>query len=309
MLKTDKVAILLATYNGEKYIKEQLDSIIGQSFSDWHLLIHDDGSKDETVKIIKEYEEKFPEKISILEGAPQGGAKKNFFYLMKNVDAPYIMFADQDDVWLKDKVKLSVEKMLEAEKEIGSDKPILVFADLKVVDEKLEVISESMNKFQSLDPKRVKPENLMIQNVVTGCTSLINKKLLELSVKECDLSKVIMHDWWYALIAAEFGKVSYLDEAVILYRQHGDNSVGAKDVNSAEYAINKLKKSDEIKESLKLTRIQAGEFAKTFGLKDSLFDEYSKLSEKGKLERLNFYKKYDVKKTNRSRNIGLTIWG
>ena len=96
----DKIAIILATYNGGKYLREQLDSIFAQTYTKWHLFIHDDGSVDDTNQIIMEYRFRNPDKITIVEGVSTGGAKNNFYFLLKNVEASLYMFSDQDDVWL-----------------------------------------------------------------------------------------------------------------------------------------------------------------------------------------------------------------
>ena len=115
-----KIYILLATYNGEKYLKEQLDSLFEQTNQHWTLWIHDDNSKDNTISIIKEYQSKYPNKIKFLDdNISTGGAKENFTYLLENIDDDYehIMFCDQDDVWLEDKIDITLKKMLEIEKE------------------------------------------------------------------------------------------------------------------------------------------------------------------------------------------------
>ena len=113
-----KIYILLATYNGEKYLKEQLDSLFEQTNQHWTLWIHDDNSKDNTVNIIKKYKSKYPDQIEFLDDdISTGGAKENFTYLLDNIndDYDYIMFCDQDDVWLEDKIEITLKKMLEIE--------------------------------------------------------------------------------------------------------------------------------------------------------------------------------------------------
>ena len=125
-----KIAILLATYNGEKYIQEQLDSLLDQSYQDFKIYIHDDDSKDMTVDILMKYKKMFPKKIKILEGKSTGSPKNNFLYLLGNVDAEYYMFCDQDDFWKKDKVQKTYDKMIENE-EKNKSKPILVFSDFR----------------------------------------------------------------------------------------------------------------------------------------------------------------------------------
>ena len=125
-----KVAILMATYNGEKYLSEQIESIINQTFTDWVLYIHDDGSTDGTLEIIKKYVKIYPKKIILIQGERTGGAKFNFFSLMDKVTAEYIMFSDQDDWWLPDKINKTLEKCIKIENG-QKDTPVVVFTDFK----------------------------------------------------------------------------------------------------------------------------------------------------------------------------------
>lgn len=310
MIKTKKVAILLATYNGERYIKEQIESLLAQSYDAWELYIHDDDSSDGTVRIIREYTSNYPERIKIIESPSTGGAKNNFFLLMKSVDAPYIMFCDQDDVWQKDKIEKSIKCIKDVENDIGADKPALVFTDLKVVDKDLNVLADSMNATQKLDPGKTEFKDIMIQNNVTGCTMMINKAcVLKASlIKEYD--KVIMHDWWCALVAARYGRLAYIPETLILYRQHGSNSVGAKDVSKISYIVDRLKNNRQVSDNLAATREQARAFAKTFGLgRTDLATIYADLGRRNKIERIYFYLKNGVLKSGLVRNLGLMVWG
>lgn len=223
------ITILMATYNGEKYIAEQIDSILNQSFKDYTLLIHDDGSTDSTVELIKSYVSLHPKRIKLIEdNIKTGGPKNNFFHLMDQVDSPYIMFCDQDDIWLKDKISNAYNACKKIEKKYGENTPVLVFSDLIVTDKNLNVISESLFKMQKTEPKIAKKLNYLVyKNCVTGCTMLFNRKALNVSLPtSCN---AIMHDWWVALnVLKNNGKVSFLHTKDIFYRQHGMNSVGAK---------------------------------------------------------------------------------
>ena len=155
MHSTDKIAILMATYNGEKYICQQIDSILSQTCKDWELYIHDDGSTDNTIAAVESYVEKYPDKIHLIDGKSTGGAKYNFFYLFSQVEAPYYMTCDQDDVWLEKKIELTYDKMLAIEKtdgkELKSGLPCLVYTELCVVDSELNTIADTMSEYQSLD--------------------------------------------------------------------------------------------------------------------------------------------------------------
>ena len=225
-----RIYILLATYNGEDYLNEQIDSLLKQTYKDWILWVHDDNSIDKTVNILKEYRQQYAEKIKLLDdNIFTGGAKENFTYLLNNIDKnyDYIMFCDQDDVWLEDRIEIFLNKMKEVE---GDDplKPVLIHTDLKVVDTSLNLISDSFFKYQKINPEWSKEfEVSLVQNSVTGCAMMINKQAKEVSLPIG--RNAIMHDWWILLkVLQRNGIVEYLKDTTILYRQHSLNDVGAK---------------------------------------------------------------------------------
>ncbi len=146
-------------------------------------------------------------------------------YAIKQTDADYFMFCDQDDIWLDDKVEKTLLLMQSEEKELSS-KPLLIHTDLKVVDAHLHVMAPSFWSYEYINPSANTLNRLLLQNTVTGCTAMLNRKLAELSLPIHQSS--IMHDWWIALVASAFGKISYLNESTILYRQHENNDTGAK---------------------------------------------------------------------------------
>ena len=242
-----KIAILLATYNGAKYIREQLDSLFQQSCGDFHLYIRDDGSKDDTLKIVQQVHEMFPDRVTILKDSQKHrGAAKSFMYLLENVDSEYYMFCDQDDIWMLEKIEKTFARMKEIEKVItdagntaqvngsaamsGSAEknvPILVATDLGVVDEQLNLLSESFNKDLKIDVFRKHPELICVRHVVTGCTMMFNRAAKEASLPMSP--RATMHDEWVALcVHFKGGIISILDEATILYRQHTSNTLGAE---------------------------------------------------------------------------------
>ena len=304
-----QIAILLATYNGASYISEQIDSILNQTYTNWKLYIHDDGSKDQTLDIIKEYENKYPDKIQIVDGPGCGGPCKNFMYLFRKVEAELYMCCDQDDVWLPSKIELTYNCF----EKIQTDKsmPCLVHTDLKVVDGNLNIVAESMNSYQKLFASDGSINHVVVQNVVTGCTMMVNlalrNKLIKIDVNE----NVIMHDWWAALIAAQFGKIEFLDQSTIMYRQHGDNSVGAKKLD-LNLMMKKFQRSerDAIRKSLSLTQKQAKEFAKVYGLNNkSDIYQYGLLENMNKFSRLKLYITKGFHKSSLFRTFGLYLWG
>lgn len=260
-----KVEILMATYNGSKYIAEQIDSILNQSYGNFHLTISDDASTDNTVEIIDSYVSTYPSKITrVVSNMHFGNARDHFFWLMKECNEEYIMFSDQDDVWNKDKIYLSMNELLKLEENNTKDTPLLVFTDQTVVDSHLNIISKSMMTYQKQDTSSIDYKKLLFQNIVTGCTVCTNKALIELSLKFKDSHSIIMHDWWLAIVAFRFGEVAFINKSTMLYRQHADNSIGAQDVKSARYKIFVLKNIDILKDKIQKKKKQAELFEQVY---------------------------------------------
>ena len=234
-----RIAILMATYNGEKYLREQIDSIISQTCQDWHLYIHDDGSKDSTIAIIKDYICQYPDSITLLDYPPQGGACWNFLSMLEKVEAPYYMFCDQDDVWLPEKIEKTYKRMLEFEKQYP-ERPMIVHSDLMIVDESLNMLDSSFIRNQQIKIEAIKLfEDYAATNTVTGCTMLFNQHAKQCIKKPYD--KAMMHDSWICLsVVSQQGVVEFIDEPLIKYRQHSDNTLGARDM-SRQTLTHKLK--------------------------------------------------------------------
>lgn len=218
------VAILMATYNGAQYLRAQIDSILLQSCKDWTLYVHDDGSKDDTLKIVKEYSEKYDKQIVLLDYPSQGGACQNFLSMLAHVNSPYYMFSDQDDVWHKNKIETELSIMRAAEKMYGAI-PLMVYCDLQIVDKNLNILAPSFWKISEIYPEYLNTfEHCAVFPSVTGCTMMINKKALQ----KVDLSPkyAIMHDAWVALTVFKHGRGLAIHKSLIDYRQHGNNAVG-----------------------------------------------------------------------------------
>lgn len=266
MLKiTNKhVAICLATYNGEKYIAQQIDSILSQTYSYWTLFVRDDCSTDKTRDILNVYVEKYPDKIFFIPNFAVNphGAKNNFSCILKWIKSryqfSYFMFSDQDDIWLKNKIEVSMKKINKLEKKFSKDMPLLIHTDLKVVDQNLSILGKSFFRYRALNPDITDLNHLLVQNNITGCTMLWNKQLNQLF--DLENEKIVMHDWWIALVASCFGVISYVNRPMILYRQHQKNVVGATRVNTPYFLFQKLTGNTKIKQTLELSIKQAKEF-------------------------------------------------
>lgn len=253
------IQILLATYNGGKYLNEQLDSLFSQTVQDFEILVRDDGSTDNTIDILHQYAEKYPNRIKInINNPPTGNAKDNFFLLMQDATEDYIMFCDQDDCWLPEKI----ERTLNTMQALPKDKPALVHTDLTVADENLNTIRKSFYRMQHYERgMKLTLNKALAQNTVTGCTAMINKCLCDMA-KETNHKDIIMHDWWLAVIAAAFGTVKAVKQPTILYRQHGQNSVGAKSFSQSFQMVKNGEK--DLHKSLAKTYTQASHFVLTF---------------------------------------------
>jgi glycosyltransferase involved in cell wall biosynthesis len=232
-----EVEVLLATYNGARFLREQLDSIMAQDYGNIRVLARDDGSSDGTVEILNQYAQRFDGRFRVMPAtAPTGSAKNNFLLLMKASTAEYVCFADQDDIWLPDKVSRTKLAMDQLQSRWGPKVPLLVFTDLQVVDDKLTVLQQSFWAHMNIDPDRMtRLAALMVQSVVTGCTAMLNRPLLELSLRMPD--DAFMHDRWIGLLAGSLGKSTGVRIPTVLYRQHEHNVLGAgRDAAAAQPA-------------------------------------------------------------------------
>lgn len=223
----EQIDVLLATYNGEKYLKEQLDSILNQTYQNIQLIISDDCSKDDTRNILKEYEKK-DSRVKVYYQNENIGCIKNFEFLLKQVKNKIYMLSDQDDVWMPEKIEKTYEQL-------ENEKADLIFGDLEVVDSNLETIYPSFNDFMKLSRKIKRYINTYelnyLYNCVTGCTIMSRKewidKILPLPVN----SKYVLHDHWIGLMISLEGKLVYIPEKYIKYRQHEDNEVGTEKIS------------------------------------------------------------------------------
>ncbi len=226
------LTILLATYNSERYLREQLDSIFSQTYHDWILVIRDDLSTDDTMCIVKEYQSHYPEKITILDNEGKSlRAYLNFYEMLSKVEADYYMFCDHDDVWLPNKIEISMKRMKEVER---TEVPVIVHTDMKVVDQDLNIINDSFWAYSRLLPEKTSFKEMVLCNSVNGCTMLFNRNARELALPH--VTHATMHDMLVAQsVAAKNGIISPIYVPTVLYRQHIDNVVGAHERNKSFY--------------------------------------------------------------------------
>lgn len=240
-LSTDsmiKFDILLSTYNGEAYLREQLESILMQSEYLSKVIIRDDGSSDNTISIIREYHSRYPDLVAFIDDDTGNmGVKESFFYLAQFATAYYMAFCDQDDVWLPEKLAI-LAAFINTRGLAGSVQPVLVHSDLVVVDKSLNTVCDFFIDSLGVDGSTTNVADLLIRNTVTGCAAVVNRPLVNLATEHKDLFKY--HDECSAVIAALFESVYFIEQPLILYRQHGNNVVGAPKGDSGQQNSSKI---------------------------------------------------------------------
>ncbi|SVB76208.1 uncharacterized protein METZ01_LOCUS229062 [marine metagenome] len=236
-----QIDILLSVFNGEKHLVELLNSLLEQTYSNLRVLIRDDSSTDNSLSIINKYISDFPDIFQLFSDSFKNiGTAKSFMCLLKQTDSNYVMFCDQDDIWKNNKVEITFDKMKTTEK-VYPSLPILIHTDLELVNSELESINSSFWKYQNINPNRTKLNQVIVQNIVTGCTMMINEPLINIAYAAPD--EIVMHDWWLTLIASTFGEIDYITENTIYYRQHELNQIGAKRYGEGKFIrpFNRLK--------------------------------------------------------------------
>ena len=221
------VSILLTTYNSSKYLNQQIDSLINQTYKNWTLYIRDDGSTDNTLEIINEFCTSYSNIRLIFDEQGNVGPKDSFVLLMQKIESEYYMFCDHDDVWLPEKIQICLDQILECEKNTGR-KPIIVHTDLIVVNENLEKLYPSFWKFSHSSPQLSNSFSFhCAYNNVTGCTMLFNRYARDISLPVP--KEAFMHDSWVAFaVIVNKGLIFNVEKTTILYRQHRDNTLGAR---------------------------------------------------------------------------------
>ena len=218
--------VLLATCNGQHYIEDQLDSIAAQSVPPVRIIISDDLSNDNTLSIIQKWISRSTLIVKILPALDSRlGPCKNFERLLLSSSSNYVMLSDQDDIWDRSKAEELLRLMILSERNYGSDLPILVHSDLRLVDSNGKLISKSFFCYQNLDHSKSDFLSVLLQNIVTGCTILINQQCISDALPFP--SNAQMHDWWLAIVASLNGHIVFYPKPTLSYRQHASNALGA----------------------------------------------------------------------------------
>lgn len=314
------ITIIMAVYNGQEYIREQLESLKDQTYTEWRLVIRDDRSSDKTAEIVKKFSDEVEQEVIFKVNEKTSGSAKNNFALLINdaKESDYVMFCDQDDIWKKDKIEITFNKMKQAEERYGRDFPLLVHGDVEVIDENGNINADSMFEMSHINADSKLPQ-ILIQNHVTGCTMMCNKKLIAGISEYASSEYIIMHDYLAALYASVFGKIEVIKKPLLSYRQHSGNSVGAKNNNNPVYLLKRLANGRKsYKEAMETSRNQVKFFveiyreelaAEKYCKEYELMSGYASLGSRAKLYRIMFYKKNHIWKNGTIRKIMQVIWG
>lgn len=244
-----QLELLLATYNSSKYLKPLLESLLAQTEQEFSLLVSDDGSRDDTLRIIEDYAPRFRRPVKMLtRAAPSGSAMANFAFLLEHARAPYVMLVDHDDIWHADKIARGLAKVREIEARHGTAHPALAHGDLAVIDEMGQPTAASFWKMKQIAPRCSADLNRALMHAtVVGCTVTANRALVKAALPVP--KEAIMHDWWLNLVAAARGTVAYDPHPAIDYRIHGANA-SAPEAVSLGAAIQKRARVATLREKI-----------------------------------------------------------
>jgi glycosyltransferase involved in cell wall biosynthesis len=221
------IDILLATYNGARFLEAQIESLLRQEDVPFRILVRDDGSTDGTLAIIDGYRRTKPDRFLVLNSSGKNlGAAGNFAALLAHSNAPHVALSDQDDVWVPHKLRVLSGTLREMENRHGPETPLLVCSDLYVVDEDLRMRHPSYWRYAGLNPSHTSLSRLLIRNPAAGCASLFNRALAQLSLPLP--REALVHDHWLTLVAAAAGHIGIIREPLVYYRQHSVNIIGAR---------------------------------------------------------------------------------
>lgn len=307
------VNIIMCTYNGGKYIKEQVQSIVDNTAKDWKLFVFDDQSTDNTLEIIDRFEKKYPDKIIVKVNKIKKGAIVNFLSSIYDIglkmkDNDFIMPCDQDDVWNANKIQKTKKGMNELISVYGNNMPLLVCTDVTVVDDRMNTINDSFRRMNHYSIKKLDFSHLIMENKVQGCTTMINKSMA-LMLNRMP-ARIVMHDGWMGLIASAFGKIKYIDEPTMKYRQHEGNVQGSLEYK--EDVKSKFANLGVQRQIVMNTTGQIAEFVEIYGQKLprnilAAAKAFATLQQQNFFVRRYHLIKYHMWKSGILRNMGLLV--
>lgn len=306
-----KVDIVMSVFNGERFLQQQLDSIKNQTFTDWKLIVRNNGSTDNTNNILQSFSKSCPGKVEIIEAElTEQFIPVSFGDALLRSTAPYVMFSDGDDVWMDDKIEVTLNAMLKMQTRQKRGTPLLIHTDLVLVDSNLKVLSDSMWRSQGLDPERKRLNQVIMHSNACGNTFMFNSELRELVLPIP--AGCIMHDHWTTNIAAIFGQIGTLKRSTIKYRQHQGNACGAETLNIFNI-IKKFSQIPTIKKRIKEKYLFAQLLLERFGSRlnpeyINLLDSFAKFPKHNWLLRRILLVKHSLFMNSIVRNIGLFIF-
>ncbi len=297
----ETIDILMATYNGERYLKEQLDSILKQTYKKFNLIISDDASTDNTIKILKQYEQK-DKRIKVFYNKKNKGFLKNFEFLCQQARTNLCMFCDQDDVWKSNKI----EKLYNFMKKTNA---VLSFCDMEITNQNLETINPSFHQYIKKEKRCEKYNNfdlLKLENVISGCSILVKKDIIKKSIPFP--KEIFVYDWWISLIATQHGQITYLNEPLQYYRQHDSNSIGAFENNEYKTFEEYRKELIDFKrKQFKILKEKSDLFKKEKKYIQTAYNYFSLLNER-KMQIKNCFKVFKIYKTEKiSRKLKMLL--
>jgi len=304
------IDILCSTWGGERFIRDFVLSLGDQTCRAFRFLVRDDGSPDGTVAALRAAAETcglVPEFLA--SSGRHLGVVKSFGELLAASSAPYVLFADQDDIWHRDKVETMLRLMRLAEARFGKETPLLLHSDLRVIDAEGAPKDRSFVRRMHLSPGRCAFADLLVQNCVTGCAMMVNGAL-RARVRQPLPDEAVCHDWYLALLASAAGKILFTRRILTDYRDHGGNVFGARRKNIFHALLPSRGGRGFLSERLQLTRRQAGAFLRQYGDVLNPADRaaagaWADLGELSKIRRLTVCRKFGFRKNTLLRNVGM----
>jgi glycosyltransferase involved in cell wall biosynthesis len=260
------ITIALAVYNGEKYLPQLLESLVKQTTLPFELIIIDDHSTDDSWSIIQSFKTDLF-KVRFYKNESNRGVVYTFKKLVSLCQTEYLAFCDQDDIWLENKLTLSLNKMEELEKK-SVNKPLAIFTDLIMIDEENDIIQNSFFQYFNIKCNNYLFLDILFDNIITGCTLLINKRMIEELLKMPD--NILMHDYWVALICFSIGEVGVCNQPTILYRVHKKSITSKNKKNILQLIFHYFNNFDKL---LDKKNIQSHLFAEIYNSQLSVSDK------------------------------------